>query len=639
MLEIDLWKNIALCYSRIREPAKAIECWETITKTEPTNVDVLMELAKAYEAVGDATKAYEHLAQVMRLGRRDVIQRSGLKLQPPTVDPYGRPLEPGTAIIADAADAEYARETAITSGSEEDPEDSRPETIVKKKPRKPRTETKKPRSQVTKERISQQKQYLLSLYDRNEEIKADMRAGDSEAEKEWMQNAQILTEAFRQEKIFFPTERYVKFLGYSAEARRRAYRPGERTEIDEMVDRLQTNLASGEQDSLDRVDETQFIPTTYHGIEFSAWLNTFCEYGILLARRDQSASSYSLLESASEANVFWHDEARLLHIHVCLITAALILSDEEKLCNIARFFMKKFPFATDSFRLYAALNLLFPDQPSWYNSGPSQKYMMRQIRSMDFSLLTPQQRTTFKFPEQTKISNNFAPTSEDATPGNPHGLKDIEPALLLLYGHFLAQAASYSNALNYYFRAYAADKTNAMVVLSVAVAYMQHSMKRQCENRHQAVIQGVAFFGEYRRLRLKEVDEEGSKMLKGKSESVKAFVRSRRLMEVEYNEGRFWQHLGLLHLALAAYERCLDVEEPTSGNPNMFDENAMDVDGSTNGVYPNEVHAQGHKDVLEDINMGEADFKREAAFALQHIHALTGDTLGARRITQKWLVF
>jgi len=640
VLEVDLSKTIALCYSRIREPAKAIECWESIIRSEPANVEVMMELAKAYEAAGNATKAYEHLAQVMRLGRRDVIQRSGLKLQPPTIDPYGRPLEPGTAIVADT-DPDNVPENAIASSSEDDAEGSRPEAIVRKKPRKPRAETKKSRGQITKERMSQQKQYLLSLFERNEEIKPDMRDGDEEAENEWMQNAQILTEAFRQEKIFFPSERYIKFLGYSAEARRRAYRPGERTELDEMVDRLQNNMGNGEQDDLDRVDETQFIPTTYHGIEFSDWLATFCEYGILLARRDQASSAYSLLEAAGEANVFWHNEDHQFHLHVCIITAAIITADEEKLCNTSRFFMKKFPFATDSFRLYAALNLLFPDQPSWYNSGPSQKFMMRQIRSMDYSLLTPEQRANFKFPDQTKVSLNSAITSEDATPGNPHGLKEIEPALLLLYGHFLAQAASYSNALNYYFRAYAADRTNAMVVLSVAIAYMQHSMKRQCENRHQSVIQGVAFFGEYRRLRLREVDEEGSKVLQGKSDTVKAFVRSRRLMEVEYNEGRFWHHLGLLHLALEAYERCLGVEEPVLDNLDMFDHNAMDIDGPSDRIYPDpeEVKAQRHKDTLEDINIGEADFKREAAFAMQNIYALTGNTRGARRIAQKWLVF
>ena len=160
----------------------------------------------------------------------------------------------------------------------------------------------------------------------------------------------------------------------------------------------------------------------------------------------------------------------------------------------------------------------------------------------------------------------------------------MDAALLTLYGHFLVSAASYTNALNYYFRALAADRGNAMTVLSIALAYMQYSMKRQCENRQHAVAMAVGFFRMYRTVRLgdvevevdadaegevvKEVDPESRPGDSGAPSATTAkakarWVRSQRLMEVELNEGRFWHHLGLLHLAIPAYERCLAVaQEP-----------------------------------------------------------------------------
>lgn len=191
----------------------------------------------------------------------------------------------------------------------------------------------------------------------------------------------------------------------------------------------------------------------------------------------------------------------------------------------------------------------------------------------------------------------------------------------------LSTASSYPSALNYYFRAYAADQTNAMAVFSIALAYLQYAMKRQAENRHYLALQGVGFFDEYRRLRL------GTNKRKGKGEGVgvaegrglEPEVERQRKMEVEFNEGRMWHLLGLLHLAVPAYERCLAVEELPKGTEGGGDGD-VDMGGADTPI------GNGEK-------QEEADFKREAAYALQIIFAQGGDVVKARMVTEEWLVY
>jgi len=74
--------------------------------------------------------------------------------------------------------------------------------------------------------------------------------------------------------------------------------------------------------------------------------------------------------------------------------------------------------------------------------------------------------------------------------------------------------------------------------------------------------------------------------------------------ESEYNVGRAYHLLGLTHLALPYYERCLALSE--------------DVERE---------HGVG----------GTEDFAQEAAFALQGIWAANGAVQKAREITERWL--
>ncbi|GMF68899.1 unnamed protein product [Aspergillus oryzae] len=188
----------------------------------------------------------------------------------------------------------------------------------------------------------------------------------------------------------------------------------------------------------------------------------------------------------------------------------------------------------------------------------------------------------------------------------------MDVALLVLYGHILYSGNSFLPALNYFFRAYALDDQNPTVLLSIALSYIHHSLKRQSENRHFMIMQGLAFMEEYRRVR----ERPGS------------LLQERQ--EMEFNYARVWHMLGLSNLAVEGYQRVLEL--------------GKQIQAESRGAKP-VVQITRHVD--DDVEMRDAemdkepfveDFSPEAALALQTLYALSGDLHLAKDVTANWLV-
>lgn len=138
---------------------------------------------------------------------------------------------------------------------------------------------------------------------------------------------------------------------------------------------------------------------------------------------------------------------------------------------------------------------------------------------------------------------------------------------------------------DYFFRAFALDPANPMINLSLALAYIHYALKRQSENRHYLIMQGFSFLFAYYDLRQQNTS-----------------LHERQ--EAEYNVARTYHMLGLIHLAVPYYQRCLDISE--------------------NSQAP--------------IGHGLVDgFQREAALALQEIWSQVSNVEAARHMTEKWL--
>ena len=102
--------------------------------------------------------------------------------------------------------------------------------------------------------------------------------------------------------------------------------------------------------------------------------------------------------------------------------------------------MKEYQFVTDGYRFFSALNRLCDSENYWFNCAPSQKYILRQLKAIDFSLAGD---ATGKSTFQGRASY----TTKDSK-GNPIRADDMDVALLVLYGHVLYAGKSYTNAVS-----------------------------------------------------------------------------------------------------------------------------------------------------------------------------------------------
>ena len=125
-----------------------------------------------------------------------------------------------------------------------------------------------------------------------------------------------------------------------------------------------------------------------------------------------------------------------------------------------------------------------------------------------------------------------------------------------------------------------------MINFSLALGYLHYALKRQSENRHYLIMQGIAFLFTYYDFR-------------------QACGSVYGIQEAEFNVGRACEMLGLTQLAIASYKRCL----------------------AQNGFLV----ASGGDESLENYAV-------DAAFALQRLSLASGDTTSADSVTRGWLV-
>lgn len=361
------------------------------------------------------------------------------------------------------------------------------------------------------------------------------------------------------------------------------------------------------------------IPTDYHGISFDDWLDIFLQYALLVTGQGEPEEAYETLEAAAIASVWFHVRPKTRLIHVCWFTCALRAQDEEALANEARWFIKEYQFVTDTYRLFSMLSHLSGDpHRSLFHSSPNMKFMLRQIKAMDFTLPDDYSRPQ---PKRQSIWKERAPLSTRDESGEQIPAKELDVALLVLYGHILYSGKSFYPALNYFFRAYAIDSQNPAVLLSIGLCYIHHSLKRQSENRHYLIMQGLSFMHEYRRAR-----EKPGTLLQEQQ-------------EMEFNFARVWHTLGLSHLAVEGYERVLalstQIQQETNNLAAAPTQSTTSPDGD---IIMAEADQLPFPSASSASQLVVEDFSREAAYALQCLHVLSGDAKTAQAITEQWLV-
>ena len=425
------------------------------------------------------------------------------------------------------------------------------------------------------------------------ELQTQLEAGDETALTDWLAVAEPLVERFRHTRLFFPADRHYRFFGYTREAR--AHNWLRKAEQEKAYAALQHT-----------------VPTEFCRVGFDAWFDLWLQHCVHLATRGRAPEAYELLRTALNCVLWLHDDGRMRVLHATWTAVALRAGDDQALCGVARYFMQRHPFATDGYRLYAALHLLCPPPNLWYNNNASQKHMLRQVKAVDHSLRgRGGPRPAGRFAERAHFNTR---------PGQAPRADRLDPALLLLYGQLLYASGSYAYALHYFFRALAVDPDGVLVLLSCGLAFVHHALKRQTENRHRTILQGLSFLFRY---------------LERRERSTEPAERQ----EATFNVGRTFHMLGLAHLAVPYYERVLEMSEEMqrhagAGRGDGPRAREVDTDGDT--ALPDAAAEDGDGQEPEDEYT--EDFGMEAAYALQLIWLASENTEQAMVVTEKWLV-
>ncbi|KAK7990955.1 RNA polymerase III transcription factor tfiiic [Apiospora arundinis] len=573
--------QVGKCYLEAGSKREAEDYFAAALDAEESSIDTRIsaryELAKMYEAARQGEEAYILVNEAMELEKdRDenllygdgdsAVQKARRQLKPKQRKPPG-PRKP-------RAKGEKAARPAVPRRPRE------PREPGTKGPNRRRVrifalnEDREREENARSAHLAQKWEIVRSA---NYQVQELETGGPAE---EWMAAAKELVEDFCSFKAFFPWERYLVNIGLKQD---KAGLSSTNPTLLKMAQRLKDNIDTSQAENENRTQtnlekRVRENPVEYRDVAFPEWLDLFIGYALALAHFGQTKEAYKVCESAKDANVFFEDPANLFLIHIAMAACALRDRDEEKCVEVARYIMAKNQFSTDGYRIYAAICRLCASTEGWYSDSRVQKFTLRQIKMMDTALLPPERR------DKTLEGVDFK-----TYPG-----KELDATLLMMYGHILFVSNSFTYALNYFDRARAREPDNPMVNVSIGLAYLHYSLKRQAENRQYLIIQAMTFLRKYYDHRLRESSSPVQRQ------------------EAHYNLGRSYHQLGLTHLALKYYK--LVLQEMAANGGGSSEENG-DLDGRRK---------------MENL-------AQEAAFNIQNCCLIGGDMMAARAMAGRHL--
>ncbi|KAL2753820.1 hypothetical protein ACRALDRAFT_1064970 [Sodiomyces alcalophilus JCM 7366] len=501
----DLLMRLGRCHLANLDIGAAEDCFLLTIQVDEKNVDARIELARIYEQAKEGEEALILVTEAIALrGAGSSGRRNG---------------KSGAIPLTRASDNDNPED-------DRSPQKSGSGAVVRPRYRPKRLVAPDQRRQEERKRADE----LSRKYQEVHDLKRDIRNGAGHLVTSWMAAAKDLVDDFRSFRKFYTWDKYVKYLGaaddmvLSTQLQTRCGHGS--SELHELAERLSKNVASGTEERRDDIPPSN---DGHRGIPFGDWLELFLDYAISLALFGRAEEAHQVCEAARDSIVFTNSKDYMFLIHVAWAACAVYLGDEEMCVAMARYFTKVHHVDSDSYRMFAALCRLCQSPASWYNSGPVQKYILRQIRLID----------------TTKLQRNH----RGSQLGGCHGgsamqdeRRNLDVCLLTLYGHILFTSTSYTFALNYFLRARSLDPGNPMVNLSVGLGYVHHGLKRQSENRQYLIMQGLSCIFEY--LCCRNAGTQGERV------------------EACYVTARVFHILGLQHLANGWYNRVFEGSMP-----------------------------------------------------------------------------
>lgn len=589
--DVQVWVNMGLCYQNLEMPAEAAQVYESILKEYPDHFDVKLSLAEVYEELNEREKALSLVNEVL-VSRNERVSAPSEEAQTGAPEP-----------IDPDAPLSFFKETTSTvmpgvPGSAAGP------------PRPSRSGL----SFAERQRLEQQRedetrlawiqlsalepQVFVDGFWHHDFVFLDgsLDASPSEtsdawdeatkrrlnATRQWMQVAGRLVDSFRSMSLLFPKERYAKYRGVLRPRRRRRTKASDLdSHAEELLSRLRDQMVD---EATEDVGELAQEQTTFRTIHFDDWVLLFMKYGIGLAKvGGEDDTIHDMFRHVMVSNTVWPSEERKMALHLCWIACALYSRDAMRVFDIARWLPTTYQFHNEPLRLMASLaNSLGFYGVDAFVSATNTKQYQRRMRTHEAIVTGSTARVNSRTGRWTIAGVGDEEEEEDEdesiTPTHTQQLPTkSSPIGEMFYGYLMLCANSYQPAMGYLLRAFALQPSDPLLCLLCSVACLSRATNRQVDNRNHTIVQGLSILSNYA-----EIRGEGP--------------------EVDYNFGRAFQQLGLVHLAVPRYERVLSYAKE------------------------NKIQSSGFS------------MTREAAFNLALIYTSSGATTLARDLYRTWLV-
>ncbi|KAI6873790.1 TPR-like protein [Hortaea werneckii] len=628
--------GMAQCYAETEKYGDAEDTYRALISSHPQKVQARIELAKLYEKQGWKEEALPLIKEVIKMGHKSKIVKNGLlphnreppkpkktepkkpkapkkpkskparrssHASPPPATQYPQPLQQApepydmVPIVAHADLQEHPqRDESSHPSRQESPYASEAPQVGKS-----RKSAARPRkTYYVNNRLQKIQLQADSVADNWEIVQMHWPAlelgYDQGAITQWTDAAVALLQAFCEMDAFFPARRDKRtrkqeFNGY---VRNHRSWDDQASESQKEANTLFERLRSQREDA-DDVEYTGTVhqakplppstPREFHGITFPEWHHLFVDLALQYANVGAQDRCLFVLKSVIfRANVFSYDPVLNNTSLSAALCCALKFNNSALITDIGRKYITHGDYrASMPYHLLAATSRLIFG-PTEFNAGSNMKFMARMIKNLDHAVLPEEVRSKVDWGNATPaLKKRLEKYGEDSG--------ELDAGVLMVYGHMLVitQNIGLTSAISYYLRALALQPDSFSTNLCLGLCFIHNSMRRQTDNRHYNIQQGLAFV--YRYYQLRTADG-----LVG------------HIQEAEYNVARIWHLLGLTHLAVFGYEKVL----------------ALSGDVKAAGKF--------------EVDHEPEDFAKEAAFALQQIFALAGNEEAAQDITERWLV-
>ncbi|UKZ79294.1 hypothetical protein TrVFT333_007044 [Trichoderma virens FT-333] len=512
--DATLLVQLGRCYLATGQQSTAEECFHAAIDAEEYNIDARIELANMYEKAKEDEEALILAAEAMALkeAQGQPLSESSTKEQ----------LHTFSTMMVDRGIRGMAPPQSRVGPRQAKPKSTQAARILPRRYRAKRFANPDKRRQDERSRAIK----LSRQYELVRGLKQQIKSGSNDLIPVWMESCKELVDDFRSLKRFYTWDKYLHFLGKKELLEQFANEEGN-TELSQMFERLTRSLAP----QGDSLPGPAF--DNHQGISFDDWLDLFLDYAIGLSLAHRREEAYQVCESARDSTVFQSPQHNFA-IHMAWSVCAINTNDEEKCITVARHLMRDGGIS-DSSRMFALLSKLCQSPVSWYTSGPAQKFILRQIKAIDMSY-----EATMKIAGKNDLGQDAATAAK----------LNMDICLLMLYGHILFTSTSYTYAIGYFLRAWSLDHENAMVNLSLGLAYVHYGLKRQSTNRQYLLLQGQAFISRY-------VQSGGDE--------------PQLQAERYYNVGRLFQLLGIGYLSLQYYTKALEANKLAGGKKLLKD--------------------------------------------------------------------